>query len=183
MVSVSVTTLPALRSPVPLLIPVPEATTDDTVGAVVSICGLPWARPTERQVGGIAGTISDGRRIEIDRRRHQVRRVLPSRDHIAEGQRTGAGPAAIGRRAAVIERQCRRAARYSNRLAHGERQRHDLAGIEVAVQRRFRYTATTVGAVVSICSVPAGLVTAPERLAALPASSVIRCTERLRHWH
>ena len=93
----------------------------------------------KRQVGGIAGTISDGRRIEIDRRRHQVRRVLPSRNHIAEGQRTGAGPAAIGCRAAVIERQRRRAARYSNRLAHGECQRHRLAGVKVAVQRRFRY--------------------------------------------
>ena len=30
-----------VRSPAPLLIPVPEATTDDTVGAVVSICSMP----------------------------------------------------------------------------------------------------------------------------------------------
>ena len=34
-------------------------------------------------------------------------------------------------------------------------------------------TEATVGAVVSICSVPAGLVTAPERLAALPAPSLM----------
>ena len=32
--SVSVTILPASRSPVPLLIPVPDATSDDTVGDV-----------------------------------------------------------------------------------------------------------------------------------------------------
>ena len=41
MVSVNVTTLPASRSPVPLLIPAPDATTDATVGAVVSICSVP----------------------------------------------------------------------------------------------------------------------------------------------
>ena len=41
MVSVNVTTLPALRSPVPLVIPVPDAATDATVGAVVSICSVP----------------------------------------------------------------------------------------------------------------------------------------------
>ena len=43
--SVSVTTLPAARSPDPAVIPVPDATTDDTVGAVVSICGPVWVRP------------------------------------------------------------------------------------------------------------------------------------------
>ena len=39
--SVSVTTLPAARLPLPDVMPVPEATTDDTVGAVVSICSVP----------------------------------------------------------------------------------------------------------------------------------------------
>ena len=39
--TVSVTTLPAPRSPEPAVIPVPEATTEDTVGAVVSICSVP----------------------------------------------------------------------------------------------------------------------------------------------
>ncbi len=36
--TVSVTTVPALRSPVPDVMPVPVATTDDTEGVVVSIC-------------------------------------------------------------------------------------------------------------------------------------------------
>ena len=41
MASVSVTTLPVLRSPLPLVIPVPEVATEFTVGAVVSICRVP----------------------------------------------------------------------------------------------------------------------------------------------
>ena len=41
MFSVSVTTLPALRSPLPPVMPLPEAASDDTVGAVVSICSVP----------------------------------------------------------------------------------------------------------------------------------------------
>ena len=39
--TVSVTTLPVVRSPAPELMPVPDATTDDTVGVVVSICRVP----------------------------------------------------------------------------------------------------------------------------------------------
>ena len=156
----------------PLLIPVPDATTDDTVGAVVSICGLPWARPTSDKLAALPAPSVMVARIEIDRRGHQVRRVLPSRNRIAEGQRAGAGTAAIGRRAAVIEGQCRRAARYRHRLAHSERQRYRLAGVKIAASKAFPISPTTVGVVVSICSAPAGLVTAPERLAALPAPSV-----------
>ena len=30
-----------------------DATTDDTVGAVVSICGLPWARPTSDRLAAL----------------------------------------------------------------------------------------------------------------------------------
>ena len=129
-----------------------------------------------REVGGIAGTVGDGRRVLIDRRDCEVGRVLSGTDRIAEGQRAGAGPAGIGCHAAIVERQCRRAAGYRHRLAQIERQCHGLAGIEVACpggdpgsrshHRRHRRR------VVSICSVPAGLVTAPERLAALPAPSV-----------
>ena len=46
----------------------------------------------------------------IDRRDRKVGRVLAGTDRIAEGQRAAAGPAGIGCRAAVVERQCRRAA-------------------------------------------------------------------------
>ena len=87
----------------------------------------------KRQVGGIAGAIGDGRGIEIDCRRHQVRRILTRRNRIAEGQRIAAGTAGIGRHTAIVKRQRRRAAGDRHRLAHAERQRHDLAGIEIAV--------------------------------------------------
>ena len=39
--TVSVTTLPAFRLPVPLVMPVPVATIEAIVGAVVSICRMP----------------------------------------------------------------------------------------------------------------------------------------------
>ena len=61
--SVSVTVLPALRSPLE-----GDSTSDETVGVVVSICGPLWVRPREREIGGIAGAIGDGRGVEIDRR-------------------------------------------------------------------------------------------------------------------
>ena len=52
-----------------------------------------------------------------------------------------------------------------------------LAGVEVAAAAVMPVpdaaTDDTVGVVVSICRVPAGLVTAPVRLAALPAPSVM----------
>ena len=38
--TVRVTTLPTPRSPEPAVMPVPEATTDDTEGVVVSICDV-----------------------------------------------------------------------------------------------------------------------------------------------
>ena len=44
-------------------------------------------------------------------------------------------PLAIGRGAAVVERQRRRAARDRHRLAHVDRQRDGLAGVEVASRR------------------------------------------------
>ena len=46
--SVSVTVLPALRSPL-----AGDSTTDDTVGAVVSICGLPWAMPVSDRLAAL----------------------------------------------------------------------------------------------------------------------------------
>ena len=119
--SVSVTVLPASRSPLRCDAG-PDATTDATVGVVVSICGPLWVRPDERQVGGIAGAVGDGRRIEIDRGGGEAGRVLAGADGIAEGQRTGAGAAGIGRGAAVVEGQRRGAAGHRHRLAQVERQ-------------------------------------------------------------
>ena len=108
--TVSVTVLPASRSPLPPVMPVPDATTDDTVGVVVSICRCRPDWSPHREVGGIAGAIGDGGAHWLDRRHRQIRRVLAGADRVAEGQRAGAGAAGIGRRAAVVERQRRRAA-------------------------------------------------------------------------
>ena len=92
----------------------------------------------EREVGGIAGAVGDGRRVEIDGGGGEGRRVLPGADGVAEGQRVGAGAAGVGGGAAVVEGQRRRAARHRHRLAQVERQRDGLAGIEVAARGRFR---------------------------------------------
>ena len=71
MVSVSVTVLPALKSPLE-----GDSTTDDTVGAVVSICWAALGNAGQRQVGGIAGVVLDGTTVEIDPRHHEVGGVL-----------------------------------------------------------------------------------------------------------
>ena len=85
-----------------------------------------------REIGGIAGTVGDGRRVLIDRCYCEVRRVLPGADRIAEGQRAGAGAAAIGGGAAVIERQRRRAAGYRHGSSKVERQGYRAAGVKIA---------------------------------------------------
>ena len=78
---------------------------------MVPICSVPvGVGHRAREIGGIAGTVGDGRRVLIDRRYCEVGRVLAGTDRIAEGQRAGAGAAAIGGRAAIVERQRRRAA-------------------------------------------------------------------------
>ena len=64
--------------------------------------------------------------------------VLPGGDGVAEGQRRGAGAAGVGRGAAIVERQRRRAARHRDRFAEVERQRDGLAGIKVAARGAFR---------------------------------------------
>ena len=93
--------------------------------------------------------------------------VLARRHRVAEGQRIGARAAGIGRGAAVIERQRRRAG-DRHRLAHIERQRDRLAGI--VGRPRSPSTDDTVGAVVSICGLP-WVRPVSDRLAALPAPS------------
>ena len=54
--------------------PLPDATTDVTVGAVVSICGPPGTGQQRRQVGGVAGSVRDVAAVEIDRRSPPGRR-------------------------------------------------------------------------------------------------------------
>ena len=48
----------------------------------------------EREVGGIAGAVGDGRGVEIDRGGGESGGVLPGGHGVAEGQRIGAGAAA-----------------------------------------------------------------------------------------
>ena len=165
------TVLPASRSPLARRLQHIDA--DHRRGGVDLRAALSQAG--ERQVGGIAGAVGDGRRVEIDRGRGESGRVLPGADRVAEGQRIGAGAADIGRGAAVVERQRRRAARHRHRLAQVERQRDASCRRQGhRSQAIVRNRSVIVGAVVSICSVPVGLVTAPARLAALPAPSVTR---------
>ena len=130
------TILPALRSPVPLVMPLPDVATDVTVGAVVSICGLPWVRPLSDRLAALPAPSCDRGTVEVDRRHHQVGGVLTSRHRVAEGQRIGARAADIGGGADVVERQRRRAAGRVDRhvLAHGERQRDGFAGAKVAAR-------------------------------------------------
>ena len=142
------------------------------VGAVVSICGPLWVRPDSDRLAALPAPSVMVAAVEIDRGHREVGRVLSGRHRVAEGQRIGAGAAAIGRGAAVVEGQRRRAARHRHRLAQVERQRHVLPASRSPLAGRLRQPTITVGVVVSICSVPAGLVTAPARLAALPAPSV-----------
>ena len=88
----------------------------------------------EREIGGVACTISDARRVEIDGSGGEGRGVLPGADGVAEGERIGAGATVVGGGAAVIEGERRRAACYRDRLAQSEGQTDGLSGIEVAAR-------------------------------------------------
>ena len=111
----------------------------------------------------------------------QVGRVLPGRHRVAEGQRVAARAAGIGRGAAVVERQRRRAARDVDRLAQVERERHGVPaqGRQPAVMPLPTPPPTSPSAPWCRSAAPAGLVTAPARLAALPAASVTVAALRL----
>ena len=83
---------------------------------------------------GIAGPVGDGRGVEIDRGSGKSSSVLAGADKVAEGERAGAGAAAIGRGAAVVQRERRGATGDGDGLAQIKRQRDGLAGIEVATR-------------------------------------------------
>ena len=153
-----------------------------TVGVVVSICGAAGWSPLPR-VGGIAGAVLDGRPVEIERRSPPGRRCSARRHRVAEGQRIGAGAAGIGRGAAVVERQRRRAAGNRHRLAQVQGQRDHVAGIEIAIAARGRSRCQTPPpmtrrAVVSICGCRSGGHRS-RKLAALPAPSLTVAPLRL----
>ena len=109
---VSVTVLPALRSP----LAGDSAKRRDSRRYGVDLRAA-LGQAGEREIGGIAGAVVDGRGVEIDGGGGQARSVLPGADGVAEGQRVGAGAAGIGGGAAVVEGQRRGAARDGDRLA------------------------------------------------------------------
>ena len=161
------------------VMPLPgEATTCVTVGIVVSICAPTQARGPKASRGWrqCRRHFDRSRALRLIVVAARSRRRSGQRQPCSQGQRIRAGAAGVGCCRAVVEGQRRDTARYRYRLAHVERQGdyvfpafeidHSTAVIRVT-------DAVAVGVVVSICSVaPDGAVTAPVRLAALPAPSL-----------
>ena len=83
------TVLPALRSPV---------AGDSVKRRDGRCCGVDLraalGETGEREIGGIAGAVGDGRGVEIDGGGGERRGVLPGSHGVAEGERIGAGAAA-----------------------------------------------------------------------------------------
>ena len=96
---VSVTTWPALRSPLPLVIPVPDVTTDAIVGATAGGGGRYSAREC------VTSGILDVGAVVVDRAHCQTSGGVPGGRRIAEGQRIGAGAARVDSRPAAGERR------------------------------------------------------------------------------
>ena len=132
--SVSVTVLPALRSPL-----AGNSASDEIVGVVVSICGPLWVRPVSDRLAALPAPSVTVAELRLTAVAVEVGRVLPGADGVAEGQRAGARAADIGGGAAVVEGERRRAAGDRHRLAEVERQRDGLAGVEVAARWRLRH--------------------------------------------
>ena len=136
--------------------PVPEATTEDTDGVVVSICRVPDGLVTTPvRLAALPAPSLTVAELEIECGDRQVRGVLAGPNRVAEGQGIGARSAGIGRCAAVIERQRRDAARHRHRLAQIDRQRHNTADPDVAgpavIPVPEATTEDTDGVDVSIC--------------------------------
>ena len=83
-------------------------------------------------INGIAGGVQDRRAIEVERVDRKIGGVFTDPDRIAKHQGGGAGTGHIGRGAAVVQRQRRRAMRGidGDRLAHVEGQRNLGAHIQ-----------------------------------------------------
>ena len=129
--SVRVTVLPALRSPL-----AGDSVSDEMVGVMVSICGPLWVRPESERLAALPAPSVMVAELRLTAVAARLDGVLPGADGVAEGQRIGAGAAGIGGGAAVVEGQRRRAARDRDRFVQIERQRDGLAGIEIAARGR-----------------------------------------------
>ena len=82
-----------------------------TVGVVVSICGPVWVRPVSDRLAVLPAPSVMVAPLRLTAVAASVGQCSARRHRVAEGQRTGARAAGIGRGAAVVERQRRRAAR------------------------------------------------------------------------
>ena len=128
--SVNVTVLPALRSPLD-----GDSAIEVMVGVMVSICGPLWVRPESERLAALPAPSVMVAELRLTAVAVSAAVFCPAADGVAEGQSVGAGAAGIGGGAAVVERQRRRAARDRHRFVEVERQRDGLAGIEVAARR------------------------------------------------
>ena len=129
--SVSVTVLPALRSPLAV-----TPTSDAMVGVVVSICGPLWVRPESERLAALPAPSVMVAELRLTAVAASDAVFCPGGDGVAEGQRIAAGAAGIGGGAAVVERERRRAARDRHGFAQVEREGDGVAGVEVAAARR-----------------------------------------------
>ena len=90
----------------------------------------------EREIGGIAGAVRDGRGVEIDGGGGERRGVLSRRHGVAEGEGIAAGAAGIGGDTAIIESERRGAAGNGDDFIEIEGEGDGGAGVEVAGGRR-----------------------------------------------
>ena len=184
------TTWPAFRSPLPPAI-------DPAAGGHnrwhrrcdgVDLQGAGRVGYRAREIGAVARGVADRCPVQVDRRHRKVAGVLAGANRVAEGQRVAAGAAGVARRAAIVERQRRHAARNRHHLAHVEVSvttwpafRSPLPpAVDAAAGGHNRWHRRRV---VSICRVPVGLIAAPERSALLPAASLTVAPFRLNGRH
>ena len=84
------------------------------------------------EIGTVACRVLQRCPVQVERRHRQIAGVLSGADRVAEAQ-CGPGAADVTGRAAIVQRQRRRAAGHRHRLAQVDGQGDDMAGIEVAV--------------------------------------------------
>ena len=86
-----------------------------------------------RNIGVVACGVADRCSVQVEGRHRKVAAVLSGANRVAEGQSVAAGAARVACSATTVERQRWYAARNRDHLAHGERQRDHVAGIEITI--------------------------------------------------
>ena len=90
----------------------------------------------QRQIGSVACAVIDAGGIQVDRRHHQIGRVLSGSYGVIEGEGGRARSAGVGGGSAVVKGERRRPAGDRYILAEAERHCHGLAGVEIAGLRQ-----------------------------------------------